>query len=249
VDIEWRITDRDIARVRELLAAQDDSPLVHVRRRKNLADTKPPVDREAFWTQMTSARLTSVQRSGPRSHVARFIRTTPFPLAYGKLRGRNELESLISHALRESRGIRFSERISRDLAGNFRRLEGGEWEEALKQCNRLTSPVPRSIEQEAANYIRTFNGFGPKQSRNLLQGLGLTRYEIPIDSRITDWLNKLGFPVRLSAEALADPNYYEFVSDGIQALCVGCDVYPCVLDAAIFGSYDIAGWTESDVIA
>ena len=27
-------------------------------------------------------------------------------------------------------------------------------------------------------------GFGPKQARNLLQGLGLTRYEIPIDSRI-----------------------------------------------------------------
>jgi hypothetical protein len=173
VDIEWRITDRDRAGVRELLAAQHDSPLVHLRRTKNLADTKPPVDREA-WAQMTGARLTSVQRSGPRSHVARFIRTTPFPLAYGKLRGRNELESLISHALRESRGIRFSERISRDLARNFRRLEGGEWEEALKQCNRLTSPVARSVEQEAADYIRTFNGFGPKQSRNLLQGLGLT---------------------------------------------------------------------------
>src|SRR3712207_8726784 len=35
----------------------------------------------------------------------------------------------------------------------------------------------------------SLKGFGPKQSRNLLQGLGLTRYEIPIDIRITRWFN------------------------------------------------------------
>jgi hypothetical protein len=33
-------------------------------------------------------------------------------------------------------------------------------------------------------------GIGPKQSRNLLQELGLTRYEIPLDSRVAGWLNE-----------------------------------------------------------
>lgn len=81
-------------------------------------------------------------------------------------------------------------------------------------------------------------GFGPKQSRNLLQGLGLTKYEIPIDSRITKWFNEFGFPVKLSASALSDLNYYKFVSKGLRELCDACNIYPCLLDAAIFSSFD-----------
>ena len=100
-----------------------------------------------------------------------------------------------------------------------------------------------------AKYIQDrFDGFGPKQSRNVLQALGLTRYEIPIDSRITDWLNEFGFPVRLSGDALSDRNYYNFVSDGIQILCEKCDVFPCVLDAAIFSSKDGDGWTKDNIL-
>jgi hypothetical protein len=78
--------------------------------------------------------------------------------------------------------------------------------------------------------------------------LGLTRHEIPIDSRITKWLNGFGFPVRLSASALADPNYYTFVMDDFQALCQACGVVPCVLDAAIFPSFDGSGWTEENIV-
>jgi thermostable 8-oxoguanine DNA glycosylase len=94
-------------------------------------------------------------------------------------------------------------------------------------------------ELESADFIDdTLKGFGPKQSRNLLQELGLTRYEIPIDSRITRWLNDFGFPVTLSADALSARNYYSFVSEGVRELCEACGIYPCLLDAAIFSSYD-----------
>ena len=95
---------------------------------------------------------------------------------------------------------------------------------------------------------RSFKGFGPKQSRNLLQGLGISRFEIPIDSRITKWLNSIGFPVKLTANALQDRNYYNFVSDGFQKLCEACDIMPCVLDAAIFSSFDEGKWTEENVV-
>ena len=82
-------------------------------------------------------------------------------------------------------------------------------------------------------------GFGPKQSRNLLQALGLTRYEIPIDSRIIKWLNgSISFPVKLTATALSDRNYYQFVCEGFQQLSAACGIYPCILDAAVFASYD-----------
>ena len=61
---------------------------------------------------------------------------------------------------------------------------------------------------------------------------------------MTKWLNDFGFPLKLSATALADSNYYEFVLDAIQQLCREADVVPCVLDAAIFSSFDGEGWAE-----
>jgi len=64
--------------------------------------------------------------------------------------------------------------------------------------------------------------------------LGLTRYEIPLDSKVVRWLNAEGFPSTLSAQALADPNYYEFVMDAVRVLCSQAGVLPCVCDAAVF---------------
>jgi hypothetical protein len=39
-------------------------------------------------------------------------------------------------------------------------------------------------------------GVGPTQARNLLQSLGLTWYEIPLDSRVVRWLrDRLGWNI------------------------------------------------------
>ena len=118
-------------------------------------------------------------------------------------------------------------------------------EKTLKECNRLTTLVSVAEERQVATYIdETFKGFGPKQSRNLLQALGLTRYEIPIDSRLIKWLNNFGFPVDLNATALSDRGYYEFVSDGIQELCQKANKYPCIFDAAVFALADGEAWND-----
>ena len=75
-----------------------------------------------------------------------------------------------------------------------------------------------------------------------------SKYEIPVDSRITNWLNDFGFPVALSSAGLQDRAYYHFVSDGIQRLCDEANIYPCVLDAAIFSSYDSGGWNAENIV-
>lgn len=109
--------------------------------------------------------------------------------------------------------------------------------------------MTRETEADVADHIRErFKGFGPKQSRNLLQALGLTRFEIPIDSRVTEWLNSFGFPVHLNANALADIDYYRFVSDGIGKLCASAGVLPCVFDASVFALKDGDGWTAENVV-
>ena len=61
-------------------------------------------------------------------------------------------------------------------------------------------------------------------------------------------LNEFGFPVRLTATALGDDNYYRFISDGIQALCERSGVLPCIFDAAVFASRDSVAWTDDNVI-
>ena len=182
--IEWHIGTDDIARVKELIRKRSNNAFVRRRMARNLAQLKPHVEREKFWFQMVGMRLTSVQRSGPESHVARFIRTVSFPLAYELVCGEADMEEFIGYALKTAGGIRFGETIAFQLAANLHRLEEGEWTTALQQCNRLTQPVTPTTEKEVADYIDdTFDGFGPKQSRNLLQALGLTLYEIPIDRR------------------------------------------------------------------
>ena len=95
-------------------------------------------------------------------------------------------------------------------------------------------------ERKLANFIaEKMPGFGPKQSRNFIQGPGLSRFEVPLDSRIAKWMRDFDWPVPVSAGALGDIEYYEFVEDMFQKLCKKAKIYPCVLDAAIFSSFDV----------
>ena len=71
---------------------------------------------------------------------------------------------------------------------------------------------------------------------------------MPIDSRITKWLNGIGFPVALTATALSDPDYYEFVSDGVRKIAEAAGVLPCVLDAAVFSATDADSWKDASVV-
>jgi len=139
--------------------------------------------------------------------------------------------------------IRRYERIAEEAKENLRQLESGLWTEIEHRWNLLAAADDKQLERETARLIDTaFKGFGPKQARNLLQGLGLTKYEIPIDSRVGKRLMEFGFPLAMSPQALSVPDVYELVLDGVQELCRRCGVYPCVLDAAMFASFDGDGW-------
>ena len=78
------------------------------------------------------------------------------------------------------------------------RLQAWQWPHHRGVRTRQREETQRS-EVRAADFVDDkLKGFGPRQSRNLLQGLGLTKYEIHIDGRITGWLNEFGLPVALS---------------------------------------------------
>jgi len=247
--ILWQIDPEDVPKVLEFFDRHQDTVFVRKRRETNLRDHKPPVTKPDFWRVMVGCLLTTQQRSGPDTAVSRFLLTKPFPLGYSLCCQQSDLAAFATGLLTDFGGLRRSNTIGKELAANMSYLEDGGWKPTFKHLDEVRLNSTPQTERRAAEFIdEKLMGFGPKQSRNLLQGLGLSRYEIPVDSRITKWLNDFGFPVTLTANALSDRNYYNFVSDGFQRLCEACKIMPCLLDAAIFSSFDGGRWTEENVV-
>jgi hypothetical protein len=241
----WQISPADVRRVRDFVASQSDRQFVK-KRLATLQGPNPPLHKNRVWYGMTGCLLSTQQRSGPGSATTRFLAQRPFPLAYPTVRQQRDVKAYTRKMLTAAGGIRRSDTIARQVAGNLAILEDRLWPELMRRLDGLQTRASAAQETATADFIREhLHGFGPKQSRNLLQGLGLSRHEIPIDSRITKWLTSFGFPVPLSATGLGDPGYYAFVSEGIQALCSAAKVLPCILDAAIFASFDKDEWPEN----
>ena len=236
----WEIEDADVRKVKEFYDKNKNNGLVLRRWERNVEGSFSRFSRDAFWREMVVCLMTTQARASPDSAVSRFAGQKPFPLRYRDCKERRNLKSFVRRTLADFGGIRRNITTSEQVYDNFRWLEKqGGWEEVKKVVRKVSKNPQPETEVEAADFVGQYlKGFGPKQSRNLLQGLGLTKREIPIDSRITRWLNDFGFPITLSATALSDLDYYEFVSEGFRELSADCNIYPCMLDAAIFSSFD-----------
>lgn len=242
--IHYEVAPTDVKRVREFVGRWSADPLVVARMDRNLASVKLPVRRDGFWMKMLACLLTSQQRSGPDSPVTMFLCVDPFPLLVEACDG-CDAEALVKDALQRAGGIRFTNNIAKYAAANLPQMTGAAWDECAAELEHLRDNQTVEAERRVATFIDDrFYGFGPKQSRNLLQMLGLTRFEIPIDSRIMKWMEDFGFPLPLHADLLGYRDYYEFVEDAVHALCSAAGVVPCVLDAAIFSSFDGGTWTK-----
>lgn len=247
--ISFDVTAEDGNRARAFFEKHKASEFVVKRQRRNLEGKRAPADREAFWKAMADCLLTTQQRSGPDSAIARFIRAERYPLTLAACRAARDPGAYVTRALTKFGGIRRTGNIGKELAQNLRWLDAeGGWQIIEAAVATLEQkPAPEAERRAAEILAKHLAGLGPKQSRNVLQVLGLTQHEVPIDSRVTKWLNEFGFPLKLSAVALSDNAYYGLVSDGFQALCSKAEVKPCVMDAAIFVSFDRA-WGEGEVI-
>ena len=248
MNILWEIGDDDVAKVKAFFARHCDSPFVMNRIARNVKKSAPKATKDLFWQAMVSCLLTTQQRSGPKSAVSRFICTDPFPLNYKISSSQSDLNSFALTTITRFGGIRRGNKIADEVSKNFEWVETGGWPSIMPIVHRLENDRGIQVERESAEFITdNLKGFGPKQARNLLQSLGLTRFEIPVDSRIIKWLNEFGFPIKLSAAGLTDKSYYNFILDGVQLLCERSGLYPCALDAAIFSSFD-AEWPEDSLI-
>lgn len=245
MNIIWQVSEIDIQNVKNVLL-DNENTFTHLRQKRNINKEGVSISKQAIIKSLIMCLLTSQQRSGPDSPISIFLNKNPFPLDVDGIIETDDVEHFVKNILINNNLPRFINKISSAFSYNIEMICDQNWQ-LIDQLEKLNSNSSKEAERILADSLNdSFRGFGPKQSRNFLQSLGLTKFEIPIDSRITTWLNNNGFPVTLSPAALADKSYYHFVSDGIQYLCQAANVYPCMLDAAIFSSYDNGQWTEQN---
>jgi thermostable 8-oxoguanine DNA glycosylase len=236
----WEITDADVAAVKRLLNGEKDHPWVKDRFARNLHYPKKEIAQSGFWTVLVCMRCTTLAHSGEGSPIETFQGLNPFPLLLERIRAESKAtrESFIHATLGEHMVGTHRRKIAADLVKCLNKLDGGQWPIVLERCNSLLQPSLPSAERSVADLLEDeLSGIGPKQARNILQDLGLTRFEIPIDSRVMEWLNDSEpriLPFQLTSIALADKHCYGFILDIIQELCEKCVTFPCVLDASIF---------------
>lgn len=251
---QWHIEQKDIQLVQKIVAEQRNRDFFIRRLERNVTGPLPQLGRNEIWRQQMMCLLTSQQRSGPGSPICSFLTSKPFRLQLKRCQEAKDVKRFVNSALLRFGGVRFTEKVASHAASNFQKLEEGGWTSLLEwldklKAQRLQSPNPLHyrLERQSASYMTEYHGFGPKQSRNFWQALGLTRYEFVLDSRIIRWLKKSEFPIPLSSSALGDEQYYAFLSDILRELCLQAGVLPCLLDAAVFASYDQQEWPSNFV--
>lgn len=247
MNISWNISDADIQNIKKVVR-DNENPFLNMRRLHNVYKQNIVINRDIVIKAIIMCLLTSQQRSGPNSVVGHFLRLDPFPINIGKVSNADNIEILIKQILQKNGLSRYVNRISQFFAANLKKINENNWT-IIERLEDLKQKDSKDEERKLADELQSeFDGFGPKQSRNFLQSLGLTKYEIPIDSRITNWLNEFGFPVTLTSSPLGDTGYYHFVLDGIQEVCEKAGIFPCILDAAIFSSFDNDEWTTDNIV-
>lgn len=247
MNITWEISEIDILRIKKVID-QNDNAFLKRRWKRNVEKEHVVIDQNMIIRVMLLCLLTSQQKSGPNTVVGKFLRLNPFPISIESLNQTTDMRLYIRDILEQNGLTRMIDRITGFFVDNIVKIEDDYWK-VIPELYELKGNQTKEAEREFSDYLNDLlSGFGPKQSRNFLQTLGLTKYEIPIDSRVVKWLNNNEFPFVLNSSLLNDKGYYHLVSDGLQLLCAKASVYPCILDAAIFSSFDQGEWTEENTI-
>ena len=231
----------DAAAIRALLSSFSTDAFVKERTRENVTGPAPTFDRGRFWYVLLGCLLTTQQRSTQGMPVPRFLAEEPFPLSLHACQQSKDVELFVLQTLTDYGGIRRTSTIARQAKQNYDWLQSGGWteiralyEELSHQLQREPRNSDKASERQAASQLdQDLAGIGPKQSRNLLQWIGLTRYEIPLDSRVCAWVNdNLSF--HIDSAKLVGTAYYEQMLDHLQGICAEAEVLPCIFDAAAF---------------
>lgn len=231
MEINWNISASDIARLTGFMREHSLNLEVNERIARNIQYQNLELNQD----KVICSLLYGLLFHNPKYRkMITLIQAKPFPFQYGIIANVHNIKEYIQLYFKQNGFILDENKIPDFFATNVNLLEAHDWDLLNSLSKLLYKKTDKQAERAMADQIDTmFKGFGAIEARIFLQHLGLSKYEIPLDTVISDWFNDFGFPITMSVAALQDRNFYHFVSDGIQLLCEKVEVYPCVLEAAI----------------
>lgn len=235
----WEIDEATLARWRRFVEENSQNQMVLNRRRRNIKRENIDLSKSNLWKVFVGCQVTTQQRSGPNTPVSRFLDSGSPALDYTACKMASSIHDLLEREL-SSAGLRRALTVARNLAKIHNLLEAGEWRTLLQHLATLETNTTKGKELKVVQYLQSkkYPGLGPKQARNFIQSIGLSRYEVPLDSRVLKKLKELGCKFVPGGAALSDETVYRFVQDGVQQIAGSLEIYPCILDACIFSSFD-----------
>jgi hypothetical protein len=241
----WLVDDASLAQWKRFVAENSNKDLPRRRYDLNVRRNGIDLSKGNIWRVLVGCQVTTQQRSGPNSAVSRFLNSESPALDIRSCRGSKNLSDLLERELTAA-GLRRAHIIASNLTAIWTHLEGGEWKILLTHLETLRTYSTSLKEKGVVGYLLAgkYPGLGQKQSRNFVQWIGLSRYEVPLDSRVLKKMREFGSSFVPSGAALTDEAVYLFVQDCLQQVSRALDIYPCMLDACIFASFDVADDAE-----
>lgn len=237
---DWSISADTMSKWKDFVEANRDKDLPRRRRARNVKRTEPlDLSKEEIWRVLVGCNVTTQQRSGPNSAASRFLDSDSPALDLKKCRSSRNLHHLVEAECTLA-GLRRSKTIAKNLAKTLNNLESpGGWDALEAQLATLERNTTSKKERLVTDYLRSggFPGLGQKQARNFIQWIGLSKYEVPLDSRVLKRLRELGANFVPTGSAMTDEAVYLFVQGLVQRIANDLHMYPCELDACIFASF------------
>lgn len=236
---KWTVTDSFLKKIQKIVEENKDSKTVRERKEKNINRQNIDLSKERIWKIIVGCHVTSNQKSGEDSPSSKLIESSnSYVLDYKKCFGK--IPEDLAEELKNNQ-IRYNMRIADELLDNLNFLESGGWEKLIQHLESIKGKHTQQDEKEVINYLLgegRLKGIGLKQSRNFLQWLGLSVYEIPIDSRVCKILKDCGCNYVPGTSGLQDEAVYEYMERGLQLVSEKLGIEPCILDACLFNSFE-----------
>ncbi|SHN30319.1 hypothetical protein SAMN05192549_10757 [Duganella sacchari] len=236
----WNLDKTSLKEWANFVKQNEDKELPKRRRHRNVRRKDIDLSKGEIWRVLIGCQVTTQQRSGPGSAAHTFMQSKSPTLSLTECRKSRSVSQLVQAECRGA-GLRRGTIIGENLSRIFDYLESGGWKQLQEQLDTLVSNTSLAKERKVVEYIlesKKFPGLGQKQARNFIQWLGLSRYEIPLDSRVMKKMKEMGATFVPRSSSLIDETVYVFVQDVLQKIAQSLEIYPCELDACIFASFD-----------
>ena len=206
---KWEITESDIGRVRDF-ADKHKTPYVENIVNRNIRQRDRVIDKDSMLQAMLICLLSSDSGSNPKETVDAILTKKPLFLTYQNLLKESNIEYSLEEIFMKSGITKYIKKVPGYFSGNFDFLRKTEWDLEKEISLSFKRELSKDDERVLADKVdQGFKGFGSKEARSFLMILGVTRYEIPIDYKLIDWLGNFGFPIRFTKTALQDKLFYQ----------------------------------------